>query len=185
MNTERILEAVDFATKAHEGQVRKYEHTPYVHHVFRVAKMVARARASENAIIAALLHDVIEDCYPEDRWEKAKEIIGFKFGTMVQGYVWDLTHPPKTFGNRAKRKSAEAAKLIAAPNEVHTIKLADTIDNTESIVNNDPDFGPRFIKEKLALVPYLNKGNAVLFARANKMIQEGAVKFEKQLEKLN
>lgn len=52
--------AMDVASEAHAGQVDKVG-APYLDHPIRVAKRLARAGAPDNAVIAAVLHDVIED----------------------------------------------------------------------------------------------------------------------------
>ena len=58
-----LLEAVSFAARAHDGQLRKDNRTPYVAHVFRVSLVVRHVFGldDERALMAALLHDTIED----------------------------------------------------------------------------------------------------------------------------
>lgn len=70
--SEKFDEAVLFATKAHKGQSRKMSGTPYILHPFEVAGIVATMTGDEDVMIAALLHDTIEDCgvFPEEILEK-------------------------------------------------------------------------------------------------------------------
>ena len=56
-----LFEAYEFATAAHEGQVRKYTGEPYVNHPFAVAESVADHVDDKVAIAAAVLHDTVED----------------------------------------------------------------------------------------------------------------------------
>jgi (p)ppGpp synthase/HD superfamily hydrolase len=51
----------NFAVKAHEGQMRRGDEEPYVCHPIRVAEMVKERGGSEEAVLVALLHDVVED----------------------------------------------------------------------------------------------------------------------------
>ena len=57
-----IDDAMDFATKAHEGQFRKGTRRPYIVHPIEVADIVSTMTKDEEVICAAVLHDTIEDC---------------------------------------------------------------------------------------------------------------------------
>ena len=57
-----IEQAIAFATKAHEGQVRKGTDRPYIVHPIEVGEIVASMTDDEEVIAAAILHDTIEDC---------------------------------------------------------------------------------------------------------------------------
>ena len=57
-----IDEAIEFATKAHEGQFRKGTKRPYIVHPIEVADIVSTMTRDEDIICAAVLHDTIEDC---------------------------------------------------------------------------------------------------------------------------
>ena len=61
MLTERYSKALEFAKEAHKGIVRKTSDTPYITHPIEVAEIVAQMSSDEDVIIAALLHDVVED----------------------------------------------------------------------------------------------------------------------------
>ena len=66
--TYRINQALNVAAIAHAKQLRKGSSTPYIVHPFAVATIVSNYTDNEDAIIAALLHDVLEDAsdvYPE------------------------------------------------------------------------------------------------------------------------
>ena len=53
--------AIEFATKAHEGQMRRQEGVPYIEHPMRVMSALAMAGYSESTQITGVLHDVVED----------------------------------------------------------------------------------------------------------------------------
>jgi len=58
----RFLKAFLFAAEKHAGQVRKASTTPYIAHLMGVASLALEYGGDEDMAIAALLHDVVEDC---------------------------------------------------------------------------------------------------------------------------
>jgi hypothetical protein len=75
-------------------------------------------------------------------------------------------------GNRAERKAASRARLADAPAWVQTIKCADLISNTSSIVLRDPKFAVTYLEEKRLLLDVLTKADPRLHALA--LSQAGA-----------
>ncbi|HEY7839951.1 MAG TPA: HD domain-containing protein, partial [Gammaproteobacteria bacterium] len=57
---DKVLRAYDFGAKAHEGQQRM-SGEPYIHHPLEVAQILAGMHMDHQTLIAAILHDVIED----------------------------------------------------------------------------------------------------------------------------
>lgn len=109
-----------FATKAHEGQMRRGGEEPYVCHPIRVAEMVKERGGSEEAILVALLHDVVEDtsvtfeeCYQFLESEEAQEAL--RLVTKMVG-----------------ESSSQALKrLLKASNRIALIvKACDALDNS-------------------------------------------------------
>ena len=142
--------ALWFATKAHEGQFRKFtkaheEPIPYITHPIAVAKLVEEYGGSNLMIVAALLHDTVEDC------DVSIIDITKEFGAMVALYVDMLTdeytHKKYPELNREVRKNCENTRMLGACEEAKIIKLADLVDNTKSITN-DPHFAKIYFKEK-------------------------------------
>jgi len=82
--TERIKEALAFAKEAHAGQFRK-SGEPYIIHPILVATITARISSDETMVIAALLHDVVEDT------ERTIEEVRGRFGEDVAKLVEGLT----------------------------------------------------------------------------------------------
>lgn len=142
------LRAVRFATRAHEGQTRKYTGEPYIIHPLMVALHVANYTHDDEVIAAAVLHDVVEDC-----GVGVNELHGL-FGARVANLVWWLTdqHPPGNGMNRAARKDAEAVRLSFAPPEAQLIKAIDLKDNLPSIVEHAPSFADTYLREKQKLI---------------------------------
>jgi len=165
--------AKQFAHEAHDsiGQKRKYNDEPYWVHTDAVAETVASVLPSdEEAIAAAHLHDVVEDVFPLNK-EYSIFRITREFGERVAQLVTELTDVytkeawPKL--NRATRKSLERERVAKISVTGKTIKLADFLDNTASIVKDDKDFAQVYLKEKLALLPYLSDGNPQLLQRVS------------------
>jgi len=161
----RILKALEFAREAHKDQRRKYTLEPYVNHCINVSKKVANVNSTEDTIIAALLHDTVEDT------SVSLEQITDLFGDIVSRLVYEVTDVSlKTDGNRRQRKEIDRQHLAKASPEGQTIKLADLIDNTYSIEIHDPNFARVYMREKKALLEVLILGNKELMEEANRQI---------------
>lgn len=128
---QTIEHAERFAKIAHHGQTRKGAGAePYDVHLAEVAASVARFGGSETAIIAAWLHDTVEDC------AVSRDDIVAAFGETVASVVMELTDDkslPKPERKRlqivnAPRKSPEAA----------LIKLCDKMSNVAAVGLNPP-----------------------------------------------
>ena len=123
MKNEQILKAISFAARAHKGQIRKDGATPYVSHCFRVCFILRDVFGvtDEETLIAAVLHDTIEDTTTDfDDLEK-------KFGNKVASWVSLLSKDKRKQENERERDYFRT--LENAPNEVKLIKLADILDN--------------------------------------------------------
>ena len=154
--------ALQTATEAHEGQDRKYEGGPYVIHPIRVSERVAFAGLGEDAVAAALLHDVVEDT------ETSPQDILNAFGPRVARLVEALTDPPTVEGgpNRKARKAATRERFAAPEGQdaidAHTVKVADLLDNLPSIRDYDPGFFKVYQKEARALLEVLTEAAPAL-----------------------
>jgi (p)ppGpp synthase/HD superfamily hydrolase len=160
--------AMRFAEEAHRGVTRRYTGEPYVTHPFNVAMLVSTATADEEVVAAALLHDVLEDT------AVSLDEITAAFGPRVAALVVEVTdvytakrHPDL---NRVSRKALERERLATVSNEAKTIKLADLVDNTGSIMTHDPNFGRVYLKEKELLLEALGGGDERLMSLARNLI---------------
>lgn len=121
----RIRAARTFACAAHEGQVRKGNvGVPYIIHPVRVAaSLIEEFHVRDaDALAAALLHDVVEDC------GVTMDDIAARFNDATAGYVRWLTWMP---GRDAKWTQATA--ILQAPAVVRAVKAADIIDNARDL----------------------------------------------------
>lgn len=185
---EEILKQVrDFADKAHNDQKRKYTPERYIVHPIRVMLICKEYTDDINILAAALLHDVLEDT-PVDK-EELKQFL-MQIMTPVNSittlnYVIELTdvYTKEDYPqlNRKKRKAKEAERLEKTSSESQTIKYADIIDNSMEIANYDTDFAPLFLSECKNILGRMPKGNADLYERAIKAVDESIKKVNKHI----
>lgn len=165
--TDLVTRARIFATAAHAAvsQLRKYTFEPYIVHPAEVAETVTSVGGTPEMIAAAWLHDTVEDT------GVTLELIRAEFGDEVAdlvGWLTDVSRPDH--GNRAARKAVDRAHTAAAPAAAQTIKLADLIANTRSIVEHDAEFARVYLAEKRALLEVMTKGDTRLRELAAKQI---------------
>ena len=163
MMTDIVARADAFAAKAHSAinHKRKYTGDDYIVHPREVAAIVATVPHTPEMLAAALLHDTVEDT------GVGIETIRAEFGAVVAGLVADLTDVSTPGGgNRAIRKGIDLAHTAGASPSAKTIKLADLLSNTASIVAHDPGFARAYLKEKAAMLEVMTDGDATLLARA-------------------
>jgi guanosine-3',5'-bis(diphosphate) 3'-pyrophosphohydrolase len=118
-----LLEAVSFAARAHHGQMRKDERTPYASHVFRVC-LIARdvlGISDPQVLAVALLHDTLEDTTTD--FDDVEE----KFGREVAAWAAALSKDKRL--PYEEREEVYCRTLAAAPWQVQVCKLADVFDN--------------------------------------------------------
>ena len=166
MDIVRKAQVYAMAAHAAVGQKRKYTGEPYIVHPAEVASIVASVPGSTpDMVAAAWLHDVIEDtgCTFTD----IHMAFGIDIATLV-GWLTDVSKPED--GKRAVRKAIDREHTAQAPAEAQTIKLADLISNSRSIMQHDPGFAKTYLEEKRLLLEVLTKGDPELHARASSYV---------------
>ncbi len=143
-----ILRAAQFAHQAHKGQRRKYNGRPYIEHPARVAARVTiLPGATEAMVVAAWLHDVVEDTTVE------LDEIADLFGVDVAGLAGELTNPSKGSSvSRAERKAQDRKHLACVSREAQLIKLLDRIDNLSEMDGGPREFVSIYLDEFRLLV---------------------------------
>jgi (p)ppGpp synthase/HD superfamily hydrolase len=127
----RLLRAALFAARAHAGQTRKGAAAePYVNHVIEVAALLAEHGAPEEAILAGLLHDTVEDT------QTTPEEIAAAFGDVVAGLVAEATDD-KTLP-KEMRKAMQVKHAPHRSPAAKMLKLADKIANLRAIAASPP-----------------------------------------------
>jgi (p)ppGpp synthase/HD superfamily hydrolase len=165
-----LWDAIEYCKAGHDAinQKRKYIDQPYWIHPIAVMKLVMGVPHTREMLYAALFHDLVEDT------KVTLEDIRTDWGDKVAELVEMLTDNSKPEdGNRAARKAIDIAHTARASAEAKTIKLADLIHNTTSIVEHDKSFATVYLKEKALMLPILIEGDTTLHARAFKLLQDG------------
>lgn len=161
MTTDLIKAADKYAEEMHRGQVRKYTGEPYINHPREVAMIVQSVHHTEEMVAAALLHDVVEDTGATI--EDVRERFGRDVAECV-GWLTDVSVPSD--GNRATRRAKDREHSAMAPSNAQTVKVADLISNSLSIVERDPDFALVYLIEKEQLLRVLNNADQWLHSKA-------------------
>ena len=145
---KEIYRAYLFGAEAHRGQHRA-SGEPYIHHPLQVARILAEMHADAQTIVAAILHDVIEDT------ETAKAQIETEFGKevaeLVDG-VSKLTH--LSFESKAQAQAENFRKMMLAMARdirVILVKLADRIHNMRTLSALSPDKRRQVARETLEI----------------------------------
>lgn len=129
-----IDRAIEFATKAHEGQFRKGTRRPYIVHPIEVGEIVSTMTIDEEVISAAILHDTIEDCEGVTR-----EILAENFSERVASLVAQESEDKSK--SWMERKGSTIERIRTAPYEVQIIGLADKLSNMRDIDRDYPVAG--------------------------------------------
>ncbi len=169
---QRVISAAHFAAIQHANQRRKgAAGEPYINHLIEVADLVASSltEADTNLIIAALLHDVVEDT-PTTNQEVAE-----RFGPNVAGLVAEVTDDKSL--PKAERKRLQIETAPKKSNRAQSIKVADKISNLRAILHSPPTDWDRQRKEDYfawakKVVDRLTAPNAILKAEFEKTLQE-------------
>lgn len=158
--------AMIFARSVHDTQRRKYTNNPYTDHLAEVAGIVATVAPPAIAdlmVSVAWLHDCVGD------QGVTVQSLRIAFGDAVADGVRLLSDLEK--GNRAERKAMSRDRLANAPGWVQTIKCADIISNTSSIVMHDPKFAIVYLEEKRLLLDCLTAADSGLRSLARIAVQ--------------
>lgn len=177
MDTALALQQVkDFAAMAHNGQQRTYSPEPFIAHPARVMEMCSLFNTELPVLAAALLHDVLEDTDVDQNELKQflQTVMNENEAQQTEELVVELTDvyskQRNPTWNRNKRKQMEADRIEKTSADAQTVKYADIIDNCKGIVEQDPEFANRFLRECSALLKRMPKGNPDLYRRATDIV---------------
>lgn len=171
MDDMLIPSAAEYARHHHRHQSRKYTDEPYFAHCEEVAGLIGAAGYQPEVVVAAYLHDVVEDA------GVTYSAIESLFGRDVMELVFWVTEPI-CIGNRAIRKHLAKLHYAAGPPEAKAIKCADLISNVRGIVAQDPDFAGVYLIEKRALHSVLNAVNYDLYHTADDVLHNEEMALE-------
>ena len=137
----RLHRAFRYAAEKHAGQTRKKTAVPYLSHLMAVASLVLEAGGDEDMAMAALLHDVVEDCGGMPRLREVRKQFGPRVAKIVEGCTDSFGDPKPEWMERKKNylrevKDADAeTRLVSAADKLHNVRtiLADYRRDGESI----------------------------------------------------
>ncbi len=144
----RVRTACEFGAQAHAGQSRKTG-DPYITHPIAVAKLLGEVQFDSATLMAAILHDVVEDT------EYAKEDIAVRFGNEVAELVDGVTKLTKIQFNSQREAQAENFQkmFLAMSRDIRVImiKLADRLHNMRTLGALQADKRRRIARETLEI----------------------------------
>jgi len=127
-----------FAARKHAGQTRKGTTTPYIAHLLSVAGLVLEAGGDEDLAIAALLHDVVEDCGGGPMLQQIRRRFGKRVAHVVDGCT-DTDLDPKPPWRQ--RKEDYLKHLRTADADVRLVSAADKLHNARSVLADYREIG--------------------------------------------
>lgn len=170
MTATLVERARRYATKAHAAidQRRKYTNDPYIVHPQAVMELVRSVPHTDEMLAAAWLHDTVEDT------PTTLADLESHFGPQVAQLVGMLTNvSTPDSGNRYQRKNDDRRHSAQASPQAKTIKLADLIDNTRSLLTYDSHFARTYLIEKQRLLEVLTEGDSRLWRQAHHIVEQG------------
>jgi len=129
----RFLRAFAFAAVKHAGQTRKASTIPYLAHLMGVASLVLEFGGDEDMAIAALLHDVVEDCGGAPMLKEVRRKFGARVAKIVDGCTDSDTDPKPPW---RERKEFYIRHLKTADAETRLVSAADKLNNVRSILSD-------------------------------------------------
>ncbi|WP_196140058.1 bifunctional GTP diphosphokinase/guanosine-3',5'-bis pyrophosphate 3'-pyrophosphohydrolase [Aliikangiella sp. G2MR2-5] len=152
---QEVQDAYVFARDAHDGQLRS-SGDPYITHPVAVTKILAGLHLDKQTLMAALLHDVIEDC------DVTREELAEKFGERVADLVEGVSKLTQIkFRSREEAQAENFRKMMMAMVEdlrVVLIKLADRLHNMRTLGSLRPDKQRRIAQETIEIyAPIANR----------------------------
>ncbi|HTN93273.1 MAG TPA: bifunctional (p)ppGpp synthetase/guanosine-3',5'-bis(diphosphate) 3'-pyrophosphohydrolase [Gallionella sp.] len=154
-DVKHVREAIEFSRAAHQGQMR-YSGDPYISHPIAVARILTPLHIDAQAIIAALLHDVVEDT------AVTSEQVAEKFGKPVAELVEGLSKLDRLRFETQEDAQAENFRkmLLAMARDVRVIliKLADRLHNMRTLDAMASDKRERIARETMEIyAPIANR----------------------------
>jgi (p)ppGpp synthase/HD superfamily hydrolase len=134
----RFEQALLFANRKHAGQGRKGTAVPYISHLMSVAGLVLEAGGDEDLAIAALLHDVVEDCGGAPMLQEIRGLFGERVAHVVDGCT-DTDLDPKPPWRQ--RKEDYLNHLQTADADIRLVSAADKLHNARSILADYREVG--------------------------------------------
>ena len=131
--TNRFEQALIYASRLHNKQIRKGSNIPYISHLLSVTALVLEDGGDEDEAIAALLHDAVEDQGGKATREVIFDMFGAKVVEIVDACTDADTIPKPSW---QKRKQQYIDNLRGASASIRRVSLADKLHNARSILRD-------------------------------------------------
>lgn len=151
-------QAWDFAKELHKSQVRKFIGLPYFDaHVQKVNGIVKQYTRDEDLLIAALLHDTLEDCYEDVDvgYHEIKELFGLRVANLVKELTSDGDE--LDFEYSGNKTDYLIDKMINMTDDALIIKLADRLQNISDAFTASEKFRNKYFAETTSIVREVEK----------------------------
>ncbi|MEI7749990.1 MAG: HD domain-containing protein [Candidatus Moraniibacteriota bacterium] len=167
--TKNIQKAIKFAAKTHnhyQQQLRKGKEIPYITHPLTVGIILSLAGASEDTVVAGILHDTIEDSVPEKK--VTADMIVERFGDAVAMLVLSVTEADKSL-SWEERKAEAFGHIEHFSYDSLLVKSADVLSNVTELIDDHARYGDevfsRFHVSKEKTIAYQLKVIAAILDR--------------------
>jgi len=131
-----VFEAIEFAARAHAGQVRKGTRLPYIIHPLSVARILIEQGQPDETVAVGILHDTIEDT------RVTRVELEARFGAAVADLVEAVSEPDKSL-SWEERKRGTLETIRSGPEAAVWVELADKLDNVRSLAADQARLGDR------------------------------------------
>ena len=142
----RLASAFAFAAQRHETQLRKATRIPYLTHLMAVAALVGEHGGTEDEMIAALLHDTVEDTGGGPVLDEIRRLFGPAVARLVEGCTDDAPLDPDEKAPWLERKTRYLSRICDEPASVLRISAADKVHNLRTIVEDLRRDGPAVLE---------------------------------------
>ncbi len=132
-----LIDAIEFAAKCHEGQLRKGTDIPYIVHPMEACTIAATITSDPEVLAAAVLHDVLEDC--RVTIQELKDRFGNRVAALVAAESEQKEEDEQ--GSWLRRKQHTIDKLQHAPAEELILTLSDKLSNMRAICRDYDKLG--------------------------------------------
>jgi len=154
--TPKEKEAWNFAKELHKDQVRKFINKSYfIAHVQKVNEIAKQYTTDENILCAALLYDVLEDCFEDP--DVGYHIIEEKFGKKIADIVQELTSSKDEIDDNYNKADYLAVNMIHMTDEALFIKLCDRLQNMSDAFTASEIFRNKYFQETVQIIDELEK----------------------------
>ncbi len=137
MYSKRLTAGFNMASQLHDGHERKGVATPYLSHLLGVASLVIEHGGDDDHVIAALLHDAVEDCGGEPTLRKIREHFGETVAATVEQCSDSVTEDVNVKADWLDRKRAYVTGVATKSDRAILVTACDKLHNANAILNDD------------------------------------------------